>query len=364
MPGMDDPGVWAICLAAGLVLATFGRGRAVNLVFPALILMQVGLFGLLNVATPKKPSLRLKKDVRGNDGFFAIPTSPPSPARAPFGAGPGLTAKFGGDRGPAALAPKLSAMGAGLPSPTPPAIGRPPKALAFTPKNALPPAAVVLGPRAPSLLQPVLAMVFGPAAHDTGSSLAATPILPIAPTPSAGSPGVLIPVPSKIDEWIVFLVDSSESMRSNNYFSRAKAEVLAILQAHREVKKFQVIFFSSNLRYPFPDRTGWLTRDEAILSELETAMAKIDPAGGTEPLPGLLAAFALNPTGGIYFLTDGEFALKDDDEKAVREAGSRGLKVHGTLILDRKVPGEISTVETIAKLTGGNFFERIKDFKP
>ncbi|MCP4590472.1 MAG: VWA domain-containing protein [bacterium] len=102
---------------------------------------------------------------------------------------------------------------------------------------------------------------------------------------------------------VVYVVDRSGSML--NTFDAVRAELLRSVERLRRSMRFHVIFFSAGppLENPAKKLVHASRQEKRRLAEF---LAAVQPKGGTDPIPAMRKAFAVNPDV-IYLLTDGKF---------------------------------------------------------
>ncbi|HYE17280.1 MAG TPA: hypothetical protein VEA69_02490 [Tepidisphaeraceae bacterium] len=137
---------------------------------------------------------------------------------------------------------------------------------------------------------------FGPNAGINGGGLA-----PFSPPGGGGKGGSPVFQPGNARR-IVYLCDSSGSMMTN--FDSLRAQLGRAVDALRPIQEFDVIFFAQD-SYRALDRRLVRALPETKRQAYDF-LDKTVPTGTSDPLPGLRAAFALQPQL-VYLLTDGDF---------------------------------------------------------
>lgn len=149
---------------------------------------------------------------------------------------------------------------------------------------------------------------------------------------------------------LVYVVDCSDSMNDNGKWRRASEELVRALEELTYDQRYFVIFFSDGA-YPM-DADGPVpaTYDEVDLTR--RWISRIEPDGGTNPLPALLYALAMQPDA-VYFLSDGEFDPMVIRELRRQNPPSAGqIPIHTISFVRRET---IGLMRTIARQSGGKF---------
>jgi Ca-activated chloride channel family protein len=145
---------------------------------------------------------------------------------------------------------------------------------------------------------------------------------------------------------ILFLLDSSGSMKWANWFGLLEAMELA-LGLLRPSDRFSIKLFDEMLR----DRSdGWRTPDAATLNEVLDRLHANHPSGGTkftEAFSAVVAEAAHRRRPVIVLVTDGQFG---DEDRATRIARDGGVEVH-TFGIDSNVNEGV--LRKIARRTHG-----------
>jgi hypothetical protein len=152
----------------------------------------------------------------------------------------------------------------------------------------------------------------------------------------------------------VYVVDASDSMNDRGKFERARYELLHSIEQLKSDQRFFVIFYNEGA-YP-------MDADEPLLATQDNVAAatnwiqQVEPTGGTNPLPALLAALTLRPDA-IYFLSDGQFdpaviqIMRSRNRQNLRMR-TRQIPIHTIAFFDRIAEG---LMRTIARNSGGEY---------
>jgi hypothetical protein len=188
-----------------------------------------------------------------------------------------------------------------------------------------------------------------PAARPAGSESC-----PTAPAPSETGPpgGAARDGPSSGDgitaffqiaargQSVVYVIDRSASMGLNGGLAAAKHELLTSLQQLPPAARFQVITYNRTANpLPVNGRAGLLTASAENKRQAALLIEALFAEGGTDHLPALKQALALQPDV-IYFLTDADdFSL--DQVQTVTLLNHGRMVIH-TIVLTagRPDPGE------------------------
>ena len=127
----------------------------------------------------------------------------------------------------------------------------------------------------------------------------------------------------------VYVVDNSGSMSAFNAITYAKAELMASLDALEESQQFQVVFYNEAPRFMTGEGDGrMLAATTANRSLARTFVAEVQVAGGTDHMPALRAALALEPDV-LYFLTDaGVPIIRAGDLEEIRQLNRTATRIH------------------------------------
>jgi hypothetical protein len=152
----------------------------------------------------------------------------------------------------------------------------------------------------------------------------------------------------------VYVVDASDSMNDRGKFERARYELLQTIEQLKSDQRFFVIFYNEGA-YPM-DADEPLLATQDNISKVTNWIQQVEPTGGTNPLPGLLAALTLRPDA-IYFLSDGQFdpaviqIMRSQNRQNLR-LGKRQIPIHTIAFFDRIAEG---LMRTIARNSGGEY---------
>lgn len=148
----------------------------------------------------------------------------------------------------------------------------------------------------------------------------------------------------------VYVVDCSGSMHEFGKFERARYELIRSIEQLSPEQRYFVIFYNEGA-YPMDaDEPRPVTGNE--VSRMRHWVERIEPSGGTNPLPALLMALDLRPDA-IYFLSDGRFDPRTIEALRYyqREQGTR-VPIHTIAFVNRETSG---LMRTIARHSGGEF---------
>ena len=222
----------------------------------------------------------------------------------------------------------------------------------------------------PADLPPVL----GPGSA-TGSTAAAPPAtaLDAGPRADAGRPGGaarpgvtdFFGIRDEADSF-VYLLDRSGSMDNGGELAVAKRELLDSLASLTPKQRFQVVFYNDeseamNYRSRMDGGFYWaLDLNRTLAAQF---VEGVSADGGTDPLPALRKALALEPDV-IYFLTDaGDTKFYAGDFAKLDRANTAGTRVHCVEFGKTRRQSE-SSLERLAERTGGSYrFRDVRKFR-
>ena len=154
-------------------------------------------------------------------------------------------------------------------------------------------------------------------------------------------------------ESVVFVVDCSGSMNrphaseAKTRFRRLKFELVKSIGNMTPAKRFFILFFNDRA-HPMPAAgLQWATPDAQ--QHYLTWMAKVPAVGDTDPRSALHHALRLGPEA-IYFLTDGSFAYKIDQD--LLKLRQRRVAIHTFAFGDR---GAEAVMKSLANNNGGQY---------
>jgi hypothetical protein len=149
---------------------------------------------------------------------------------------------------------------------------------------------------------------------------------------------------------VVFLVDMSGSMDrvdektpSVTKWQEVRENLAKVMHSIRGLEKYQVILFSTQVKYLLGQDGKWLDYDPAQSpKEVLDAMAKVTPKGGTNMYKGLDEAFKFRTQGldTIYLLSDGlpnegpGLALGQDQLPELKQSELMGKFIRNVLKTD------------------------------
>jgi len=132
-----------------------------------------------------------------------------------------------------------------------------------------------------------------------------------------------------------YIVDVSGSMGVAGKLDLLRQELIRSLDALLESAEFFVVLYNRDAS-PLGGRDRWIEADPAGKRWARNALAKIDSAGGTNPMPGFEIVFARRPRpDAIYFMTDGEFD-KEIAAEIIRLNSKVRIPIHCITFVSRK----------------------------
>lgn len=153
---------------------------------------------------------------------------------------------------------------------------------------------------------------------------------------------------------IVFLCDASGSMIPN--FFNVRQELASSIKALRQWQSFNIIFFKLNRAYAMDSAALRMATETSKQAAAEFA-AGFAPEGRTDPLPGIRAAFALQPDM-ICVITDGfdnaESLASIMDEFRTQNRFAK-VSINTVLIRGSDDPQLEQALRQIAEENGGAF---------
>lgn len=150
-----------------------------------------------------------------------------------------------------------------------------------------------------------------------------------------------------------FIVDKSGSMAEGGKMEAVKLELCNTIDGLPEGTQFAVIFFS-NTTDVLLGREQWLSATPKNKNEMIRAIQRIEPFGGTEPLPAFRIVFnSYRPRPDVvYFLTDGVFDPADGDRASAMSRAAGKIPIH-TMAFVSEEGGMI--LRKMARDTGGSY---------
>jgi hypothetical protein len=148
----------------------------------------------------------------------------------------------------------------------------------------------------------------------------------------------------------VYVVDCSGSMSERGKLERAIYELLHSIEQLASDQRYFVIFYS-DAAYPMDaDEPVPATEDE--FARTRRWVSRVEPDGGTNPLPALLFALSLEPDA-IYFLSDGKFdPVTLQELRSQNRPRSKRIPSHAVAFMERATEG---LMRTIARNSGGEY---------
>jgi hypothetical protein len=152
---------------------------------------------------------------------------------------------------------------------------------------------------------------------------------------------------------IVYVIDRSSSMGEHGALDAARRELLASLGWLPATARFQVVFYNRTARpLILAGRTDLVAAGADNLHEVESALAALQPAGGTNHFEALKTALTLLPDV-LFLVTDAD----DLTQKEVREvtAMNQGRAViHAIELTTRSEQGD-GPLALLARGNGGTY---------
>ena len=152
-----------------------------------------------------------------------------------------------------------------------------------------------------------------------------------------------------------YVVDCSGSMDEENAIGVARAELMASIERLDSTKRFQVMFYNSDL---FPMQNG--KQDIFFATDVNRTLARQfmtaqQPSSGTMHRPPLVAALRSAPNV-IFFLTDGDTPeLSPRDLKDLRDLNRNSTQVHVIQFGKGAKLGSMNWLEQLAKDHDGTY---------
>ncbi len=150
-----------------------------------------------------------------------------------------------------------------------------------------------------------------------------------------------------------YILDISASMNWDGKIDVLRAELATSIDHMTDQNEFTVVLFS-DMAQVLGERSQWIAASDAGKKWARRSMAAVRPDGGTNPVPGFIAALGMKPRpDAIYFMTDGEFS---DPEGVVAEvtALNNQLKVPVHCICFVTAASE-PVMRRIANASGGSY---------
>lgn len=144
------------------------------------------------------------------------------------------------------------------------------------------------------------------------------------PVAAGGATTVFFQTPAR-GRAIVYVVDRSISMGLNDALRLVKRELLASIARLPSDTRFQVIFFNRAAE-TIAGRPGLLDASAASLQQLTGQLDILRAEGGTDHVPALQKALALEPDV-LYFLTDGN-ELRPEQVRSVTRLNHGRAVIH------------------------------------
>jgi Ca-activated chloride channel family protein len=147
----------------------------------------------------------------------------------------------------------------------------------------------------------------------------------------------------------VYVVDCSGSMRNSGKLERAKYELLHSIEQLSGDQKYFVIFYNQTA-IPMNEQAP-VDAGDATLAQTRRWIEMVEPGGGTNPLPALLAALALKPDT-IFFLSDGLFDSNTISQVRTINRRRGRVPIHSIAFVSRE---NLALMRAIARDSGGEF---------
>jgi hypothetical protein len=153
---------------------------------------------------------------------------------------------------------------------------------------------------------------------------------------------------------VVYVIDHSASMGLNASFARAKRELLASLERLPADAYFQVIVYnrSSELLSLGSGSSLAAASPESKRRAADT-LERLQPEGGTDYIPALKRALALQPDV-IFFLTDGD-DLRLDQIQAITQINRGRAVIHTVELSGPRSAQGASRLEVLARANQGRY---------
>ena len=150
----------------------------------------------------------------------------------------------------------------------------------------------------------------------------------------------------------VYVIDCSSSMIEMNKFQHAKQELMRSIKELKPNQKYLIVLFSDGA-YPMDDLEPIKASKQNITKTMQW-LYSLEPEGGTNPLPALLYALSLKPSG-IFFLTDGRLPDGPLVIQAIQKENRPGrnqIPIHVVSFYTTQTEG---MMKFLAKSTGGKY---------
>jgi hypothetical protein len=153
---------------------------------------------------------------------------------------------------------------------------------------------------------------------------------------------------------VVYVIDHSASMGLNGSFARAKRELLASLERLPADAYFQVIVYnrSSELLSLGSGSSLAAASPESKRRAADT-LERLQPEGGTDYIPALKRALALQPDV-IFFLTDGD-DLRLDQIQTITQINRGRTVIHAVELSGPRPSHGASRLEVLARANQGSY---------
>lgn len=149
-----------------------------------------------------------------------------------------------------------------------------------------------------------------------------------------------------------YIVDASGSMEANGKFIIAMRELGRSIEALPDFAYFHALLFNADSYRPAWE-DGWVRARRGDVSRMRRWLSEQQPSGGTFPLPGFAAVFALDvPPDVIYFMTDGQIPVDTPAEVARLNARGKRVVIHTIAFGDES--GR-EALQKIAQDSGGTY---------
>jgi len=156
---------------------------------------------------------------------------------------------------------------------------------------------------------------------------------------------------------VVYLCDSSGSMMTK--FDTLRQELRKAADGLKPIQSFDIIFFSEDSFVALDPKSLLLATPETKRKAYDF-LDKTAPHGSSDPIPGLRAAFAVQPQL-IYILTDGDFPNNAQVLEEVRKLNKdKKVKVNTIAFMDRGEEYE-KLLKQLADENGPGLFKFVSD---
>lgn len=150
-----------------------------------------------------------------------------------------------------------------------------------------------------------------------------------------------------------FIIDMSGSMKDDDRFGRAVRQLRQSISDLPDFITICLALFSSGADSPLqpPFQKNWLPMNRRNKQQVIRWIERIEPSGGTEPLPAFRQIFLLKERPDVvYFLTDGAIPLDTPDRVSELNAKGRPVIINTFAFGDQ---ADVAPLLRIARESGG-----------